>query len=272
MSIVVTEVADSKKINRSNDGSRSAGRSFLVYDDEGLVLTAADVIQAYGLPFVGQTYPDAGGLYASGYNLSLVGDRKNTWQVDWSYDTIQLSEDDSDIDDIDTTPLETNTSISVGLTIVDLYKSDYLLPSTPADISDPSPNGTDFGDIGGAVTDSGYPISFALPTADIKVTKTYTGFFNGSGALSVTGTRNSASWLGFPAGSVLFTGIGYTSKGGSTYDLTFNMAYDAWFHLRQVPARSPDGKPNYNSTSDTMEVYWRQPFSSLSSFTFLPIQ
>ena len=270
MSIVVTEAADSKKISRSNDGSRSASRSFIVYDDEGLVLTAADGIQAYGLPFVGQTYPDAGGLYATGYNLSLHADRKNTWQVDWSYDTVQITETDSEIEDEDTTALQTNTSITVGLTIVDLYKSGYTLPSSAADINDPA--ATDFGDVGGSITDSGYPISFALPTADIKVTKTYTGFFNGSGALSVTGARNQADWLGFPAGSVLFTGIGYTSKGGNTYDLSFNMAFDAWFHLRQVPDRSPDGKPNYNSTAGTMDVLWRQPFKNITSFTFLPIQ
>tara|TARA_R110002020_G_scaffold273792_1_gene488964 strand:+ start:10027 stop:10842 length:816 start_codon:yes stop_codon:yes gene_type:complete len=270
MSVVVKETPDAKKINRATDGSRTASRSFIVYDDEGDILTASDVVTAYGLPFVGQVYPDAGGLFASGYNLSLHNDRKNTWVVDWSYNTIQITEDDSEGDPSDTTPLETNTSITVGLTILDMYKSGFTLPSAAADINDPSPNGTDFGDIGGSLTDSGYPISFALPTADIKITKSYTGFFNGAGFLSVTGTRNSNGWMGFPAGSLLFTGIGYTSKGGNTYDLTFNIAYDDWFHLRQVPDRAVGGKPNYNATTKTMDVFWRQPFNDTSSFTFLP--
>jgi len=270
VSVVVTETPDSKKISRSTDGSRTASRSFIVYDDEGDILTASDVITAYGLPFVGQVYPDAGGLFASGYNLSLHNDRKHTWVVEWSYNTIQVEDEDSDPSDDDDNPMGSNTSITIGLTIVDLYKSGYTIPSSPADINDPSPNGTDFGDVGGSLTDSGYPISFALPTADIKITRTYTGFYNGGGLLSVTGTRNSNSWSGFPVGSLLFTGVGYTSKGGNTYDLSFNISYDAWFHLRQVPDRNPAGKPNYNSTANTMDVEWRQPFEVTANFTFLP--
>jgi hypothetical protein len=266
VSTVVTETRDSKKISRSIDGARTASRSFIVYDDENLMLTASDVITAYGLPFVGQVYPDAEGLYASGYNLSLHTDRSNTWVVDWAYNSIQVTEDEDEA-----TPLETNTSITVGLTIVDMYKSGYTLPSSPASINDPSPNGTNFGDVGGSLTDSGYPLSFALPTADIKITKSYTGFFYGGGLLNATGTRNSEGWMGFPAGSLLFTGVGYTSKGGNTYDLSFCIAYDDWFHLRQVPDRNVSGKPAYNPTANTMDVFWRQPFKVTSSFTFLPI-
>tara|TARA_R110000824_G_scaffold133430_2_gene296195 strand:+ start:7071 stop:7880 length:810 start_codon:yes stop_codon:yes gene_type:complete len=269
MSVVVTETPASKKISRATDGSRTASRSFIVYDDDGDTLTPSDVTTAYGLPFVGQVYPDADGLFASGYNLSLHNDRTNTWVVDWAYDTVQVTDDEEN--PADTTPLETNTSITVGLTILDIYKSGFTLPSAAADINDPSPNGTNFGDIGGSITDSGYPISFALPTADIKITKSYTGFFNGGGLLSVTGTRNSNGWMGFPAGSLLFTGVGYTSKGGNTYDLTFSISYDAWFHLRQVPDRDVNGKPNYNKTANTMDVFWRQAFKDTSSFTFLPI-
>jgi len=269
VSVIVTETPDSKKISRSTDGSRTASRSFIVYDDEGDILTASDVITAYGLPFVGQVYPDAGGLYASGYNLSLHNDRTNTWVVDWSYNSIQVADDDSEPTGENGT-MGSNTSITIGLTIVDLYKSCYTLPSAEADLNDPSPNGTDFGDIGGSITDSGYPISFALSTADIKITRTYTGFFNGSGLLNVTGTRNKNSWSGFPAGSLLFTGVGYTSKGGNSYDLTFGVAYDSWFHLRQVPRRNVSGKPDYNSTDNTMDVFWRQPFEVTADFTFLP--
>ena len=268
MSIVVTETVGSKKISRGDDGSRSASRSFLVYDDEGLALTTGDVINAYGLPYIGQVYPDSGGLYANSYNLSLSDSRVDTWVVDWSYGTVQISEDDDEIDPVDDTAAETSLNITVGLTVIDIFKSGAVVPTDPALISAP-PAATD---IGGTLTDAGYPISFALPTADIKITKTYTGVFNGGGLLSITGTRNSTNFLGFPLGSVLFTGVGYTAKGGYTYDLTFNLHFDSWYHLRQVPDRAADGKPNYNVTAGTMDVFWRQPFAGTADFTFLPIQ
>ena len=268
MSIVVTETVGSKKISRGDDGTRSASRSFLVYDDEGLAITTGDVINAYGLPYIGQVYPDSGGLYANGYNLSLSDSRLDTWIVDWSYGTIQITEDDDEIDPVDDTLAETSLNITVGLTVLDIYKSGATLPSNQNDISDPST----FGAITGNLTDAGYPISFALPTADIKITKTYTGTFNGGGVLAITGTRNNTNFLGFPLGSVLFTGVGYTSKGGYAYDLTFTLHFDSWYHLRQVPDRAADGKPNYNVSAGTMDVFWRQPFANTSSFSFLPIQ
>ena len=271
MSIVVTETVGSKKISRGDDGSRSASRSFLVYDDEGLALTTGDVINAYGLPYIGQVYPDSGGLYANSYNLSLSDSRVDTWVVDWSYGTVQISEDDDEIDPADDTAAETSLNITVGLTVIDIFKTGsgvLFLPSDPAHISDP----TLFGVIQGTLTDAGYPISFALPTADIKITKTYTGIFHGGGVLAITGTRNATNFLGFPLGSVLFTGVGYTAKGGYTYDLTFTLHFDSWYHLRQVPDRAADGKPNYNVTAGTMDVFWRQPFAGTADFTFLPIQ
>ena len=270
MSIVVTETTGGKQINRGEDGSRSAARSFLVYDDEGTALTTGDVINAYGLPYIGQVYPDSSGLFANGYNLSLHDSRLNTWVVDWSYGTIQITQDDDEIDPVDDSPTSSigvDLNITVGLTVIDIFKSGSTLPSNATEISTPPAT-----DIGGTLTDAGYPISFALPTADIKITKTYTGVFNGAGLLGITGYRNSNSWLGFPVGSVLFSGVGYSSKGGYAYDLTFTLHFDSWYHLRQVPDRAADGKPNFNTTAGTMDVFWRQPFPNTANFSFLPVQ
>lgn len=268
MSIIVTETTGGKKITRGEDGSRGASRSFIVYDDQGLPITTADIINAYGLPHLGDVYPDTAGLYASGYNMSLSDSRVNTWEIEWSYGTVQVTEDDDEIDPTDDSQAQQNLNITVGLTIIDIFKSGATIPTDPTLISNP-PAATD---IGGTLTDSGYAISFALPTADIKVTKTYTGMFNGGGLLGIIGSRNETSWLGFPIGSVLFAGVGYTSKGGYSYDLTFSLHYDSWYHLRQVPDRADDGKPAYNTTAGTMDVYWRQPFPDTSSFSFLPVQ
>tara|TARA_R110000824_G_scaffold214766_1_gene400987 strand:+ start:841 stop:1659 length:819 start_codon:yes stop_codon:yes gene_type:complete len=272
MSIIVTETTGGKKIQRGEDGSRSASRSFIVYDDEGLALTTGDVVNAYGLPYIGQVYPDSGGLYAAGYNLSLHDSRLDTWEIEWTYGTVQLTEDDDEVDPVDDTAAEQDLNVTVKLTVIDIFKSGATLPSNAACINDPSPTGCDYGDVGGTLTDFGYPISFALPTADIKITKTYSGQFNGAGLISVTGARNQSSWLGFPQGSVLFAGVGYTAKGGTSYSLTFSLHFDSWFHLRQVPDRAPDGRPNFDIDAGTMEVYWRQPFNNTTSFSFLPVQ
>tara|TARA_R100001594_G_scaffold29482_1_gene54967 strand:- start:221 stop:1048 length:828 start_codon:yes stop_codon:yes gene_type:complete len=273
MTLVATELAGTRNINRPAQGDKTARREFIVYDDEGFIPTIDDILLNSFLPSMGAAHPDIGGIYANAYNLRLSPDRKNTWLVGWDYSPIippDYQEDDTDpIDeptDGDDTIRATTFSVNIGQTVIDVWRSD---PDVPVGIAVPSLTA----DIGGnEVHERGMPISFALPTAEISASITvFTNNFNGSGFLKNVTKRNSDSWLGFPAGSLLFKGVNISRPEPNKFDITYQIAWDKWNHLRQVPKRAEDGNPDYVSTATpTLEVYFRQPFQESTSFGFIP--
>ena len=272
MTIQVTELAGSKSINKPPVGSRSAERTFIVYDDEGIIPTIDDMLLASGMPTINQAHPDSPSLFATGYTFSLNEERANTWQVTWSYTPFEVADTEED------EPEEaefTGLDVSVSQVIIDIWKAN---PNKPANVDaplNPAPLGSATAaqsDIGGdLVASMGYPISYALPIADITITQNlYTSNFNGYGFLSSVSKRNSAAWLGFPAGSVLFKGVDITKTSPNSYQLTYNLTWDMWYHLRQVPERDEDGNPKIDVTGFELYVFFRQPFPETTSFGFLP--
>jgi len=258
MSIVVEELAGSKLIEWPPGTTRTAQREFLVYDDEDITITHDDIMESSGLPTFGEVHPDAAGIFAGGYSMRLHEERANTWTVTWSY-TVQIFDGEVEEDDVS---FSQGFSVSIGQNIIDIWRSNPTIPSSP---SNPGVE-TDIG--GTPVHSAGHPISMALPKADISVkSQIITSSFNGYGLLQYVSKRNNAAWIGFPAGSVLFTGVNI-NKVGNVYELDWSLTWDNWAHLRQVPARSDidgdiDGLPD-------CEVYFRQPFPTQTSFAFLP--
>lgn len=273
MTILIKELSGSKNISKPSQGSRSASREFLVYDDEGIIPTMDDMLNAAGMPVINQTHPDADYLFATGYRFSLSNQRANTWLVTWDYTPFEVA--DGGEDDVPVEPEFTGLSVNINQTIIDIWKSN---PNKPANVSaplNPAPLGSSTpaaSDIGGnLVASKGYPISFALPIADITITTNiFTANFNGYGFLSSVSKRNNSSWLGFPAGSVLFKGVNINKTAPNTYQLTYQLTWDHWYHLRQVPERDEDGNPKIDVTGNELYVFFRQPFPQTTSFGFLP--
>jgi len=257
MSIVVQEMAGSKVIEWQPGSTRTGQREFLVYDNDDVTITHDDIMESSGLPTFGEAHPDASGLFASGYSMRMLEDRANTWMVTWSYTILVVTGDDTD--DIAFLP---GYAVSIGQNIIDIWRSD---PNAPASYSSPGP----LTDIGGTkVHSAGYPISMALPKADITIkSQITTNSFNGYGLLQYVSKRNTYAWMGFPAGTVLFTGVNI-NKVGNVYDLDWSLTWDHWAHLRQVPDRS-DIDGDIEGLPDCA-VYFRQPFPHHTSFSFLP--
>jgi hypothetical protein len=191
--------------------------------------------------------------------MRLHEDRANTWTVTWSY-TVLIVEGEETIEDISFLP---GFNVSIGQNIIDIWRS---APVAPSSYSYPG-LATDIG--GYEVHIAGYPISIALPKADISIkSQIITSNFNGFGLLQYVGRRNTSAWMGFPAGTVLFTGVNI-NKTGNVYDLDWSLTWDHWAHLRQVPNRSDiDGQ--IEDAGDLL-VFWRQPFPLHTSFGFLPL-
>tara|TARA_R110000868_G_scaffold162715_2_gene394165 strand:+ start:1598 stop:2497 length:900 start_codon:yes stop_codon:yes gene_type:complete len=72
----------------------------------------------------------------------------------------------------------------------------------------------------------------ALPAAE-PLWSTYTGY---------VGNRNSAEFLGFPIGTLLYQGF-QTAPEENYYRMSHTFLYDAWMHLDQIPAPNPTGEP-----------------------------
>jgi len=267
VSIVLVELAGTKKITQSEEGSRTASRSFFIYDDGGLNLTVDDIIFASGMPILGAPHPDSTGLFANNWNITVSDDRANAWTVIWNYKPHEPTElpggggggDQSLPDGLQ------GYSMTVGLTIIDIWRSN---PTIPADVS--SPTITD--DISGTNQSSGgLPVSMALPTADIRLREKSSGMFTGGQYLDRVGKRNASTWQGFNAGSVLFTGTNINHTRDGVNEIEYSLAWDKWYHLRQIPERDNEGNAVVVDASPPVQVYFVQPFEETTSFDFLPM-
>ena len=261
MTIQVTEVAGSRIVTNPAAGERSGSRSFIVYDDSGLFPTMDDMLLATGMPAYNDPHPDNDSLFAGGYNFQLNEERANTWIVTWNYtpNLVNAIEEDEPAD-----PDFAAFDAKVTQTIVDMWKSN---PNFPSNINNPAATY-----IGGTlVANMGLPISAALPRADITLKTTLsTSNFQGFGFLTSVTKRNANTWLGFPAGSVLFKGVNIARTGPISYDLTYELTWDYWYHLRQVPERDIDGNPKIDLSGLELNVFFKQPFPLTVDFGFLP--
>lgn len=60
---------------------------------------------------------------------------------------------------------------------------------------------------------------------------------------SYVGTRNNATFLGAPKGTMLYQGFQTAPIDSNYYRLSHTFLYDAWYHLEQIPAPNPSGEP-----------------------------
>jgi len=161
--------------------------------------------------------------------------------------------------------LFTGYSINSGVALIDGWRADATIPS----------NGTQGGDDGYEMTNGtdihkgGKPITITVPTCSLGISVTYFGatYYLNNVQLKA-GKRNSSTFYGFDAGSVLFMGMSVQRQTETSWDVTYNFAWDAFFHMRQVPDKDDDGEIQF--TDGELKVWWKQPFPETTSFSFSP--
>ena len=83
--------------------------------------------------------------------------------------------------------------------------------------------------------------------------------------------RNSSVFYGCDSGSVIFKGMSVQRQEYNKWDVTYNFAWDAWSHMRQVPKRLDDGEGTLDFNDDgTLDIFFKQPFPSNTGFNFAP--
>lgn len=91
---------------------------------------------------------------------------------------------------------------------------------------------------------------------------------------SYVGNRNSAAFLGFPIGTLLYQGF-QTAPEDNYYRMSHTFLYDAWYHLEQIPAPNPTGEPILTAgitigglpILQVDKVVFLQRFNTLSAFS-----
>ena len=306
MSIVYTELLGSRSMNRDKS-TFNATRTFLAYDDAGETLLIDDAINHFGGVFFSDAHPNIQGIYANSFDIKASTDRADTWEITWNYAQPMQGdeaggEDDPFADDYSNTSLNeleddpsvisppsgggdddigddgtggdtqeddrvfTGYNITTGVALVDAWKSGVSIPA----------NGEQGGASGYLTTDGteihkgGKPLTLPVPTADIGITITFTGanyYFNN--VQLVAGKRNASHFYGFNIGAVLFTGMSVQRQDIDKWDVTYNFAWDAWSHMRQVPNRDDEGEIKFED-DETLKVWLKQPFPDTTSFSFAP--
>jgi hypothetical protein len=135
---------------------------------------------------------------------------------------------------------------------------------------------------GTAVNVMGDPWKYRVPQANILVETSYNPRLDSASVymadmpdpVTLAGlcfSRNSAAWLGWPIGSVLFTGFEERQLSQQVIQVSWNFTYDQIGFLEQVPYRRPnDGGLWLDSgyawggiaggARGTTKVAWRQPY------------
>lgn len=98
-------------------------------------------------------------------------------------------------------------------------------------------------------------IRFNLRATQNATVNPMSSFFTNSQV--VIGKRSSATFMGFPAGSVVCEGVTMNPAKNHYYEVTYQFVYDEWYGHDQVVTMDPDGRAR-QGTSGPTEVKWRR--------------
>lgn len=302
----------------------SASATYHVYDDAGAQISANDITTSGTVATIlGSTNGSA--LYGFGAYLAGTGTGTSAYaklrytgyslkndegQFHWTM-TVNFDSAASDSapsaaakDTIpENVPGFTAVEMNLESVVVPTYRTgSYTQPASHALRDSPSDI-----DIGGTPVDQGgEPIDAFVSVARFTIRWVIRGRPT-SGILTAisnqTNTRNDAAITigGFSCaiGTLLFTGAQVSRVGPNAYEVTYNLAYDDDYHLRQLAVVDPNGRPvvgvkngasisvdaatvagaDASSNASTghdapryaKTVMWKQPFSTRTSFgNFLP--
>jgi hypothetical protein len=125
--------------------------------------------------------------------------------------------------------------------------------------------GTPESDIGGRKIDvAGRPVSIETVREQITVDVTLGYIPNVEAIRTLASTRNRSSFLGIPAGSVLFKGAQWSNIAPGKWSVSYEFAADNFSHLIQTVQEVERGQPLLDEGNQAKIVSWVQPFPRLA--------
>ena len=283
MSALVIELATSRRI-AYNNGSPVGTREFTVTgcSDEAAVyaLFKTDGEPPANLPNKFSAYPSLSGLVPSIRLVALDFDLRkdenvlDKWLVSITYREVTLSgtgpvpapltqlapNDEGYL----TVRGRTEGGFIEGWRLHDTASEWNYYYSTKTTVGLPIYNvGDEASDIGGRKIDvNGRPVSIETVREQITVDVTLGYIPNVELIRTLASTRNQSSFLGIPAGSVLFKGATWSNIAPGKWSVSYEFAADNFSHLIQT-ALEVDGKP-VKERGQAKIVSWVQPFPRLA--------
>lgn len=279
----VIELLESRSVAKRS-GKLSATRAFHIYDAETPLTTPARVVTLFGsqgLPGYGEVFPEATGLFARDYELSLVSGHTDLWLLRWEYATLEdgggiaipeLEPGQPGYVDVSATASAARFPIWRSLSeseIADLVKEGGDYPA--GDCSSPK-------DINGVSVDiNGEPLNDVIRQFEIVITETRNGTPRLGGLMGFIWKRNLFPFLGAPKGQLLYQGVSVNRVDINTFQYQHKFALDRWYWMRQTPVRNALGDviprdlavvpgPNLPPYNVAGAVFFVQGFPDLADF------
>lgn len=261
--------------------SRELRRSFIVKQ----VLPTDGTTPAYPVDFTGiftatgmeynQELPDEPGLYLTTYNVNSSDEGTFQWDVEAVYKPDQVINDGGG----ETGGQFDQINSDIEVLFLDTWRVGPFDNEKVASASDGSISDDD--DIGGKSVDvAGEPVTRFVTTQSTEITRRFSYFpsFELTVARFLAGTRNKDTFMGVPAGFMLFEGANLSREGSNTYTMRYRFTYDPIKHQRQVPKRHANGDvvteevgSGISKSTVAKTVIWRQPFPQTSMFAVLGV-
>lgn len=162
-------------------------------------------------------------------------------------------------------PVFAEPSMSASVRTVDLYRLNVSVPT------DGDASGT--ADMGGSpIDEAGKPYSWPIRQMEMSIDILWDAsdyFPVWTDFAGLVNQRNDAEFLGFPVGSLLFTGVSFAPKHYGWYSVTFKFLWDQLKHCEQRPQLDVDGRPlltGMGGIGNAAAVYWFQPYADKFDF------
>ena len=247
MSFTLVEKANSRSYSLvPTPGESSITLQYLMtWSDASTQPTEAQILSAAGSPqkrisstaYTGNSYLKT--MVIREVSIEPIRERQNAWIV-----THRASTRNGTLLDQDNSYCTCTRATVIRSTA--MYRKDPTFPSNGTVVFSAG------ADIAGLKVDTNgkpkvYDVPQQLVTIETQYDRTLTAASPAAEPLwsvytSYVGNRNSAVFLGFPVGTLLYQGF-QTAPEDNYYRMSHTFLYDAWYHLEQIPAPNPTGEP-----------------------------
>jgi hypothetical protein len=270
MTVTVRELIGSRPIDFQS-GRRTSVRMFSVEQDSPALSSSVEVEALFGsngLPQQGDTLPGST-LQAFEYRIRRFDGQTDLFEVIWQYRDagggyVGSQKQPGQEGYVEYSSIAKAEFIPAWRTLTRTEFDELVKQGGLYEYGED----TAFPDIGGSGIDAaGEPLSLMRRTMEITLGVTTEVFPQTGQYFPFIGRRNNTTFLGYPPGSLLYTGADVSRQDIAAWKIGHKFVVDDFYHLVQNARRNPRGDVILNDSSGRADyVYFVQPFPTFGNF------